>query len=110
MLQTAIAIEKPSIIERAGLIQCFEMAFELSWKLLKGYLEAEGISVNSPRETLKQAFQASIIDSGHDWVDALEDRNLTTHTYNEETAIAVEHKNTRNLLSSITGFATNISW
>ena len=68
------------------------MAFELSWKLLKDYEEAEGFEVKSPRHAIKQAFQSNLITAGHDWLDALEDRNLTTHTYNEETAIAVELK------------------
>ena len=92
LLQSAIAIEKPSIVERAGLIQFFEMAFELAWKLLKDFEEAEGFMVKSPRDAIKQAFEADIIAQGHDWIDALEDRNLTTHTYNEETAIHVERK------------------
>ena len=92
LLQDAIGVQDPSILERAGLIQFFEMAFELAWKLLKDYEEAEGFTVKSPREAIKQAFEADIITAGHDWMDALDDRNLTTHTYNEETAIAVEKK------------------
>jgi len=92
LLQDAIDIDKPSVVERAGLIQFFEMAFELAWKLLKDYQESEGFIVKSPRDAIKQAFQANIISQGHDWIDALEDRNLTTHTYNENTAIAVEQK------------------
>lgn len=92
LLQTAIAIEKLSILERAGLIQFFEMAFELAWKLLKDYQEAEGFSISSPRDAIKQAFQSGLIENGHDWIDALEDRNLTTHTYNEQIAVAVEEK------------------
>lgn len=92
LLQEAVSIEKPSVVERAGLIQFFEMAFELAWKLIKDYEEAEGFMVKSPRDAIKQAFEAEIIAHGHDWIDALEDRNLTTHTYNEETAIAVEQK------------------
>jgi len=92
LLQAAIAIDKPSVVERAGLIQFFEMAFELAWKLLKDFEEAEGFSVKSPRDAIKQAFQTGIINRGHQWMDALEDRNLTTHTYNEQTALAVEDK------------------
>src|SRR5699024_11953462 len=37
-------------LERAGLIQFFEMSFELSWKVLKGYLEAEGFVVKRSEE------------------------------------------------------------
>jgi len=45
--------------------------------------------VNSPKEAIKQAFQSDIIKDGHTWIDALNDRNLTTHTYEEEAAIEV---------------------
>ena len=73
-------------LERAGIIQFFEMTFELAWKVLKDYLEAQEYMVKSPRETVKQAFQIGLIDNGHIWMDALSNRNLTTHTYNEELA------------------------
>ena len=74
-------------LERAGIIQFFEMTFELAWKVLKDYLESEGYMVKSPRETVKQAFQIGLIDNGHVWIDALSNRNLTTHTYDEELAL-----------------------
>lgn len=73
-------------LERAGIIQLFEVAFELSWKLMKDYLESQEIIVKSPRETIKQAYQIELIDEGHIWMDALVDRNLTVHTYDEEMA------------------------
>ncbi|MDX2255635.1 MAG: nucleotidyltransferase substrate binding protein [Pseudanabaenaceae cyanobacterium bins.39] len=92
LLQESIKIEKLSVLERAGLIQFFEMTFELAWKLLKDYEETEGLKAQTPREAIKQAFQSGLISNGHDWIDALQDRNLTSHTYNEETAIAVETK------------------
>jgi nucleotidyltransferase substrate binding protein (TIGR01987 family) len=92
LLQSALKIAHPSIVERAGLIQFFEMSFELSWKLLKDYEETEGFIVKTPREAIKQAFQSGLISNGHEWIDALQDRNLTAHTYNENTAIAVEAK------------------
>ena len=73
-------------LERAGIIQFFEMTFELALIVLKDYLESEGYMVKSPRETVKQAFQIGLIDNGHIWIDALSNRNLTTHTYDEELA------------------------
>lgn len=73
-------------LERAGIIQFFEMTFELAWKVLRDYLEAQEYLVKSPRETVKQAFQIGLIDNGHVWMDALSNRNLTTHTYDEELA------------------------
>lgn len=83
-------------LERAGIIQFFEMTFELAWKVLKDYLESEGYTVKSPRETVKQAFQIGVIDNGHVWIDALSNRNLTTHTYDEELA----NKMTNEILSA----------
>lgn len=73
-------------LERAGIIQFFEMTFELAWKVLKDYLEAQGYVVKSPRETIKQAFQVELINDGHVWLDALAKRNLTTHTYDDALA------------------------
>ena len=77
---------KLSELEQAGIIQFFEMTFELGWKVLKDYLEADGYIVKSPRETIKQAFQNEIINDGHIWMDALSVRNLTAHTYDENLA------------------------
>ncbi len=71
-------------LERAGIIQFFEISFELSWKLMKDYLEAQVFEVKSPREAIKKAFQIGLIDDGHIWIDALSDRNLTVHTYDKE--------------------------
>lgn len=90
LLKQAALIQTPSDVERAGLIQFFEMTFELSWKLLKDYLESEGYTIKSPRQAIKQAVQSEIIQNGHSWMDALQDRNLTVHTYHEATAVEVE--------------------
>ncbi|MEA1961977.1 MAG: nucleotidyltransferase substrate binding protein [Bacillota bacterium] len=70
-------------IEKAGVIQFFKIGFELSWKLLKDYLESIGYITKNPRDAIKQAFQAEVIDNGHVWLEALVSRNLTVHTYDE---------------------------
>ena len=90
LLKQALTIDEPSEVERAGMIQFFEMSFELGWKLLADYLKAEGYSPRSPRESIKTAFQAKLIEDGTTWLQALEDRNLTVHTYDEGTARRVE--------------------
>ena len=80
-----MTVEKESLneIEKAGLIQFFEVGFELAWKVMKDYLVAEGYEVKSPRETIKQAFQYGLIEDGTLWLEALEKRNLSAHTYDE---------------------------
>lgn len=73
----------------AGLIQTYEFTFELAWKTLKDYLEMEGFDVPSPRATLRQAFQSGYIQQAEVWMQALNDRKLTTHTYDELIAAKV---------------------
>lgn len=51
--------------------------------MMKDYLVAEGYEVKSPRETIKQAFQYGLIEDGTLWLEALEKRNLSAHTYDE---------------------------
>ena len=68
LLQETVQIESPSVAERAGFV------------------------IKSPRDAIKQAFQANIIIAGHTWIDALEDRNLASHTYHEKIAIEVDGK------------------
>ena len=91
-LEEALKIENPSIIEKAGIIQFFEISFELAWKLMKDYLEFEGYNVKSPREAIKTAFSIELIDNGSIWLEALGDRNLSVHTYNESDADDIYEK------------------
>jgi nucleotidyltransferase substrate binding protein (TIGR01987 family) len=86
-LLEAMEIKNPDIFQKAGTIQFFEMTFELAWNLVKDYLEDQGFSnVKSPRSALKKAFETGLIVDGHGWMELLLNRNLTSHTYDEETA------------------------
>ena len=69
-----------------AIIKRFEFTYELSWRLLKAYLEYNGIDAKAPRDCFKEAFAAGVIEDGEGWIDMLEDRNITSHTYNEEDA------------------------
>lgn len=68
---------------QSGLVQTYEYTFELAWKTLKDYLELEGFLLRSPRETIRQGFQSGYITNAEDWLQALADRNLTTHIYDD---------------------------
>ncbi len=94
-LETYVHRPLTSELERAGLVHLFEVTFELAWKVLKDYLESEGLTMSSPRETLKTAFQAGILEDGHVFIDALSHRNLAAHTYDEAmaTQLVTEIKN-----------------
>jgi len=77
-------INELSDLEKEGLIQRFEYTFELAWKTLKDYLEAQDVPASFPREVIKTAFQYELIEDGEAWMDMLEKRNLMAHTYDRE--------------------------
>ncbi len=65
-----------------ALVQAFEILIELSWKVLKDYLENEGYTeVQTGKRAFRQAFQDRIIENGEIWLKALEIRNSTSHIY-----------------------------
>lgn len=82
--------EKDKIIKdglRDSIIQRFEFVTELSWKLMKKYLDENLVlEVYSPRSVIKESYKQDLIENGELWLDILEDRNLTSHTYDENTA------------------------
>lgn len=55
--------------------------------LQAGLIHIYEFTCPSPRAALRQAFQSGYIQDGDLWIQALNDRNLTTHTYDERTAI-----------------------
>ena len=71
-------------------IQRFEFTYELSWKLMKSYLEYKGnLEGSNPRAAIQESFREGIITEGEIWLQMLQDRNLTSHTYDEGTAIKI---------------------
>ena len=76
---------------RAGVIHSFEVAYELSWKMVQRWLK-ENISsdVNIPKKVLFQrAAEYSLIADVESWIEYNEARISTTHTYNEDAALNV---------------------
>lgn len=76
-------IEALSQLEREGVVQRFEYTFELAWLTLKDRLEYDGVilSTVTPRNVIREAFRAKLIEDGDGWIDMLTDRNLMSHTY-----------------------------
>jgi nucleotidyltransferase substrate binding protein (TIGR01987 family) len=84
-------LSKGSIIVD-GTIQRFEFTFELAWKLTKAILNYNGIEAETPRVVIKEAFSAKLIGDGQAWIDMLEDRNKTSHIYDEKQALKIYRK------------------
>jgi len=69
-------------LEEQGLIQGFEFTFELSWKLLKDYLELKGFKdFHGSKDTFKLAFQEGLISEGELWMEMIDSKNRSLYTY-----------------------------
>ena len=67
-------------------IQRFEFTIELFWKLLKKILLSKGVSTQYPRDVLQEAYAGNLIDDEQVWLNMMNDRNQTSHSYDEELA------------------------
>lgn len=83
-------------IMQAAVIQAFEYTFEVFWKTFQKIGQSEGVSIGSPKAAFAFAYQSGLIENENVWLDLLNDRNMTTHTYHEVVAnqIYIRIKNT----------------
>ena len=74
----------PASIIKEGIIQRFKFTHELAWKVMKDYLEYKGYqNVSGSRTATREAFNKGLLTRGQVWMDMIESRNNTVHTYNE---------------------------
>ena len=94
LAQLSAACRQPDYtdLERSGLVQTFEFSFELAWKTLQDLLFYEGYAANSPRAVIRQGFAAEYLEEEdcETLLDALDKRNLLSHTYRRELALEAE--------------------
>jgi len=78
-------------LDKAGLIQGFAFTFEQSWKAIQKAADQEGVKTVSPKSSFSWAMKKGWISPADEskWLDMLQDRNLTSHTYREEVANSV---------------------
>ncbi|MEK7808545.1 MAG: HI0074 family nucleotidyltransferase substrate-binding subunit [Chloroflexota bacterium] len=69
---------------RDAAIQRFEFTFELAWKTTMRVEQTSGLESGTwPRQVIKVAFKVGWIDDDELWLKMLDDRNRTSHTYNQ---------------------------
>jgi len=74
---------------RDGVIQRFEYTFELSWKMIKRYLEmymTEKADELSSKDLFRRGAEAGLITDSGKWFVFREARNKTSHTYDKKAA------------------------
>ncbi len=68
---------------KEGIIQRFEFTHELAWKVMKDFLEYEGFQgIVGSRSATREAFNKNLIAGGQEWMNMIDSRNETVHTYN----------------------------
>lgn len=73
---------------RDSVIQRFEFTYELTHKTLQELMKYEGVTLDNsfPRTIFKKAYANHLIEDEKAWIKLLEDRNATSHIYNEKLA------------------------
>lgn len=83
-------IEAEDVLEevlKEGLIQRFEYTHELAWNVMKDYAEYQGnADIRGSRDATREAFKMKLVVRAEIWMDMIQSRNQTSHTYNESTA------------------------
>ena len=112
ILRRGIELKKTrelSELERGGLIQSFEFTQELSWKVLKDYLEYQGfIGIIGSRDAYRNAFNRGLISDGEKWMELIKLRNLSSHTYDESDAVKLETEINGNIINLFSALETTL--
>lgn len=83
-----ISTQRPlNSFENDSLIKRFEFTYEMAWKLMMSYEKENGITeLMGSKDVVRRAFAMSLIDNGEAWLEMIDDRNKTSHLYDEEMA------------------------
>lgn len=74
-----------SDLEKQGIIQGFEFTHELAWKVMQDFLKDQGeTNIYGSKDAIRLAYNRGLITRGENWMDMIKDRNLSSHTYEEE--------------------------
>ncbi len=80
------------VLLRDGVIQRFEFTYELSWKMIKRYLEVYGLEKAdglSNKDLFRAGHEQGLIEAPERWFHYLKMRNQTSHVYDKEKAAGV---------------------
>ena len=77
-------------LELQGAVQAFEVTQELSWKVMKDFLEAQGrTDLFGSKTVVREAFNLGLISNGEQWLNTIESRNKTSHIYDEQEILKI---------------------
>lgn len=97
-------------IIRDSLIQRFEFTYELTHKTLREFMRYLGVTLENsfPRTIFKKAYVNNLISDDKVWINLLEDRNSTSHIYNESLADEIAHRIATKYVAAIGELVDNL--
>jgi nucleotidyltransferase substrate binding protein (TIGR01987 family) len=101
-----------SVLEQAGLIQLFEIAWELGWKVLRDFLIWRGVNgsdVATPVAAIRHAYAMGVIGDGQGWMDATKLRHTLSHEYQPDRATAALEQIAGRHLASFRALAESLA-
>ena len=86
-LDESLEKQNPDQFIYDSVIKRFEFTYELAWKLMKAFIEYKGgEDVRFARDVFREAYANGLVKDGEGWLQMMQGRNLSSHTYNEEAA------------------------
>jgi len=88
-LNEALAAPKSDIVRDSAILR-FEFTIDMAWKLVKTCLEEKyGVVCQAPKECFREAYKQKLLAYDEFWLELVDMRNQTSHTYKEEIAQSV---------------------
>ena len=109
-LQKFIDKKELNELEEQGIIQAFEFTHELAWQVMKDYFEFQGnTSITGSRDAVRESFQKGLISNGEVWMEMINSRNQSSHTYNEAVVKEIKTKIITQYFSLFNEFKTKLT-
>ena len=83
-LESFVVKKNLSELEQQGLIKAFEYTFELAWNTIKDFYTSQGeANLQGSRDAFRLAFRRGLIQDGEIWMNMIESRIKSSHTYDQ---------------------------
>lgn len=73
--------------DETAVVKAFEYTYELSWKILKKVLGNQSIDCIGSKDVFRKAGTAGLIENVEQWLEFVELRNFTSHTYSDDLSV-----------------------
>ena len=94
-------------INRDATIQRFEFTFELVWKLIQEIAKDHNKPIYGPKNCIRFAANIQLVNDPKTWFEYHNQRNQTTHIYNQDMAKKV-YQNIKTFYKDVTTLIANI--